>query len=140
MLIDSHAHVDGPEFDADRPEMKRRSIWRFLFRTLPDPFMETMDCPDASQPAPTRSASVTALQALSLLNNRFVVARSERLAARIAAEAADGDARIVTLFRRVLLRDPTAAELADFRGFVARNGLASAARLLFNCSEFVFVE
>jgi hypothetical protein len=133
-------NVDYDAFDADRPEMKRRSIWRFLFRTLPDPFMETMDCPDASQLAPTRSASVTALQALSLLNNRFVVVRSEHLAARITAETAEGDAQILTLFRRVLLRDPTELERADFRGFVAQHGLANAARLLFNCSEFVFVE
>ena len=25
------------------------SVYRFLFRTLPDPFMEALDCPDGSQ-------------------------------------------------------------------------------------------
>ncbi len=133
-------NVDYDGFDADRPEMKRRSIWRFLFRTLPDPFMETMDCPDASQLAPTRGASVTALQALALLNDRFVVRRSEHLAEAVAAQASGDAERVRALWRRVLLRDPSPAELADVAPFVARHGLASAARLLFNCSEFVFVE
>ena len=55
------ADYDG--FDVDRPEARRPSIYRFLFRTVPDPFMDAMDCPDASQLAPVRNTSVTALQA-----------------------------------------------------------------------------
>ena len=34
-------------FDFDQPEMRRRSIYRFVFRTLPDPFMDSLDCPDS---------------------------------------------------------------------------------------------
>ncbi len=68
--------VDYVSFDVDSPASSRRSIYRFLFRTLPDPFMETMDCPDASQLAPRRESSVTALQALAMLNDRFIVRRA----------------------------------------------------------------
>jgi mono/diheme cytochrome c family protein len=141
--------VDYDAFDVERPEMRRRSVYRFLFRTLPDPFMDSLDCPDASQLAPTRSSSVTALQALSLLNDRFVVAESEHLAKRVeedvaaaaAAVAADATlaADVVELHRRVLLRPPTAAERDELVRFAAKHGLANAARLLFNSHEFVFV-
>ena len=133
--------VDYDAFDVDSPASCRRSIYRFLFRTLADPFMESMDCPDASQLAPTRSSSVTALQALSLLNDRFVVRMSERVAGNVAGAAgASREAAITALFRQVLLRPPSAAELAAFTPFVAEHGLANATRLLFNCSEFLFVD
>ena len=53
-------NVDYLKFDVDSPEARRRSVYRFLFRTLPDPFMDALDCPDASQFTPVRTASVTA--------------------------------------------------------------------------------
>jgi hypothetical protein len=120
--------------------MNRRSIYRFLFRTLPDPFMETMDCPDASQLAPTRGASFTALQALSLLNNPFMVRMSERIAARVEAACPDPAGRVDALYRLVLGRAPVDAERATVSAFVERRGLANGARLLLNSSEFIFVE
>src|SRR5262249_12606633 len=57
-------NVDYANFNVDDRANYRRSVYRFIFRTLPDPFMETLDCPDGSQLTPVRSASVTALQAL----------------------------------------------------------------------------
>ena len=62
-------------------------MYRFVFRTLPDPFMEALDCPDASQLTPARNVSVTALQALAMLNDKFMVRMSEHLAARAAKAA-----------------------------------------------------
>ena len=76
--------VDYLRFDVDSPESYRRSVYRFLFRTLPDPFMDSMDCPDSSQLSPKRNASVTALQALAMLNDRFIVRQCEHFAARVA--------------------------------------------------------
>ena len=55
--------VDYVHFDVDRPENYRRSVYRFIFRTLPDPFMEALDCADSSQLTAVRTASVTPLQA-----------------------------------------------------------------------------
>ncbi len=37
--------IDYSLFDPNSVLAKRRSIYRFLFRTLPDPFMEALDCP-----------------------------------------------------------------------------------------------
>ena len=33
-------------FNVDDPANNRRSIYRFIFRTIPDPFMSALDCPD----------------------------------------------------------------------------------------------
>src|SRR5207237_7854237 len=35
-------NVDYNQFDVDSPESCRRSIYRYLFRTPPDPFMDTL--------------------------------------------------------------------------------------------------
>src|SRR5436190_2183164 len=69
--------ADYGNFDVDSAPSRRRSIYRYLFRTLPDPFMDAMDCPDASQLTAKRNVSVTPLQALAMLNNRFVVRYAE---------------------------------------------------------------
>jgi len=105
--------------------------------------METMDCLDASQLAPMRGSSYTALQALSLLNNPFMVRMSERIAERAsapAAAAASPAAQVDALYRLVLGRAPTGEERGAIGAFVERRGLANGARLLLNSNEFIFVE
>ena len=111
-------HVDYESFPADDPANFRRAIYRFLFRTLPDPLMESLDCPDGSQFTPVRSESVTSLQALTMLHDRFVVRQSEYTAARLAAAAGDLNGRIRLLFKLALLRDPspTVPALGGLRG------------------------
>ena len=91
--------VDYVNFDADNPANFRRSIYRLLFRTMPDPFMETMDCPDLSQLTPVRSTSVTALQALAMLNDKFIVRQSEHLADRAAKASPELAGQIDTIYQ-----------------------------------------
>jgi mono/diheme cytochrome c family protein len=130
--------VDYLAYDVDSPGSQRRSVYRFLFRTLPDPFMDALDCPDASQFAPVRSTSVTALQALAMLNDRFVVRQSEHFAARVAS-AGDLRAQVGRAFLLALGRPPTEKESALLSSYAARHGMANACRLLFNSNEFMFV-
>ena len=73
----------------DSPAAHRRSVYRFIFRTLPDPFYEALDCPDASQFTPVRASSVTALQALAMMNDRFTVRYAEHFAERLRTERND---------------------------------------------------
>ncbi len=133
-------NVDYANFDPDRPENFRRSVYRFVFRTLPDPFMDSMDCPDASQWTPVRNTSVTALQALSMLNNKFVVRQSEHLALRASGANGDTDRQIAEAFRRVLLRQPTDTERRRLAEYARQYGMANACRVLFNSNEFLFVD
>jgi hypothetical protein len=127
--------VDYARYDADHPDNFRRAIYRWIFRTLPDPFMETLDCPDASQLTGARNVSLTPLQAMAVLNDRFVVRQSEHLAARIAGE---GD--VTKAYRLLLQRLPTPAEAAAVADYVAKRGLANAVRVLLNSNEFMFLD
>jgi hypothetical protein len=133
--------VDYGSFDVDSPGSYRRSIYRFVFRTLPDPFLEALDCPDASQFTPVRSSSVTPLQALALLNDRFMVRQAEHFAARLQREAAsEQGAQVRRAYLLALGRPPSEREQALVSAYAARHGLAAACRLMLNLNEFVFVE
>jgi hypothetical protein len=127
---DDHSPVyDYAAFDPDGPGAYRRSIYRFLVRSAPDPFMERLDCPDASVLTPKRTVTLTAIQALAMWNNRFMVRMAEHVAARAAGNAdAVGEA--------VLGRPLAAAE----RAYADRHGLANLARVLLNANEFLFVD
>lgn len=133
-------NVDYQNFDVDAPGNFRRSVYRFVFRTLPDPFMEALDCPDGSQQTPVRGASVTALQALALLNDKFIVRQSQHLADRIGKEESDAGKQVEQMYQRILQRPPTAKEAQAVTVYVQKHGLANACRLLWNSNEFMFVE
>lgn len=132
-------NVDYLNYDVDNRDNYRRSVYRFIFRTLPDPFMETLDCADSSQLTPVRNTSVTALQALATLNNKFMVRQSEHLATRLQKESADLLRQIAGLYTLVLNRPPTPTELQTVSTYAAQHGLANACRVLLNSNEFLFV-
>jgi hypothetical protein len=131
--------VDYGAFDPDSPGAHRRSVYRFVFRTVPDPFMDALDCPDASQFTAARAESVTALQALALLNDPFMIRMSQHFAGRLAGIASPQE-QVRQAYRLALGREPTARETQRLEDYAHRHGLANACRLLFNCNEFVFVE
>ncbi|MFM9030413.1 MAG: DUF1553 domain-containing protein, partial [Opitutaceae bacterium] len=64
----------------DAPELWRRSIYRFIVRTTPHQFLSTLDCPDPANLTPARVRTTTALQALTLANNEFMLKQARRLA------------------------------------------------------------
>ncbi|HEX4645165.1 MAG TPA: DUF1553 domain-containing protein, partial [Verrucomicrobiae bacterium] len=70
---DFSPHYDYDKYNPDDPKTWRRSIYRSIVRSVPDPLMETLDCADPSQSVPVRNTTITALQALTLLNNPFTV-------------------------------------------------------------------
>ena len=72
-----------PAYDWSSPGSCRRAVYRFVFRTLPDPFYDALDSADASQLTAVRNESTTPLQALELLNNPFVLRQCEPFAARL---------------------------------------------------------
>lgn len=131
--------ADYLNFDVDNPGMYRRSIYRFLFRTLPDPWMDTLDCPDASQFTPKRSSSVTALQALAMLNDRFLIRQAEHLANRLIRERSTLEDQIQLAYQLVLSRPGTIQEVESLGQYCKRHGLTNGCRILLNCNEFIFV-
>jgi hypothetical protein len=131
--------VDYTKFDVSSPAAQRRSVYRFLFRTLPDPFMDALDCPAGDQLAPARNASVTVQQALALWNNAFVAYYAERFAARLEVTAKAREEQITLACDLALNRPPTREELEDFTVYAQKHGLANLCRLILNSNEFMFV-
>jgi hypothetical protein len=132
-------HVDYTKFDPDSVEGGRRSVYRFLFRTLPDPFMEALDCPAGDQLVATRNNSVTVQQALALWNDAFVARHAEHFAARLTRLHDRRASRINVACKCVWGRPPTAQESEELTAYADEHGLANLCRLLFNSNEFMFV-
>ena len=132
--------ADYQHFNIDDPANNRRSIYRFIFRTIPDPFMTALDCPDGSQQVPKRTVSITALQALAMQNDKFVIRQSEHIAAKLTAESKEPSAQIRGLYKLLLSREPTANEQTAVGDYATKFGLANACRFLMNTNEFMFVD
>ncbi len=125
----------------DKPELWRRSIYRFVVRTTPQQFMTTLDCPNSANLTPARNVTTTALQSLALLNNDFMQKQSAHFATRVQTEAGpDLSAQVTRAFSLAFSRPPTADELAAATTLVKQYGLPQLCRMLMNADEFVYVD
>ena len=125
----------------DRPELWRRSIYRFIVRSTPHSFMTTLDCPNPANLTPARLETTTALQSLALLNNDFMLRQAGHWAARLDREAgADPAAQVRRAYSLALARDPDDAELTAAVALIREHGLAQFCRMLFNTNEFLYVD
>jgi hypothetical protein len=112
----------------DKPELWRRSIYRFIVRTTPHQFMTTLDCPDPANFTPARAQTTTALQALTLSNNEFMLQQARHLAERAKTPE--------RAFQLCFQRDATPDELTAAKQI----DLFSLCRMLLNANEFVYVD
>jgi Protein of unknown function (DUF1553)/Protein of unknown function (DUF1549)/Planctomycete cytochrome C len=131
--------IDYRKFDWDSPGAGRKSVYRFVFRTLPDPFMEQFDAADASQLTPVRNASITPLQALAMLNDPFILCQAEHFARRLERIGVDREGQIRAAFALALGRPPEPEEALDWLDYATRHGMANFVRMLLNSNEFLFI-
>ncbi len=131
---------DYAAFDVDSPASRRRSVYRFLVRSVPDPLMDCLDCADPSILTPKRNTTLTAIQALALLNNPLVVRQAEHFAARLEHLCPDTPGQIEMAYRLALGRRPEEREVASLAAYAEKHGLASVCRVIFNSNEFLFVD
>jgi hypothetical protein len=132
--------IDYSKFDWDRPQGHRRSVYRLVFRTLPDPFVACLDGADASKSTAVRTSSMTAPQALALLNDEFILVHSQALAKCLESQTASRSEQIAAACERIWGRPPSADDQSELLAYAERHGLANLCRLMFNSSEFLFVD
>jgi hypothetical protein len=129
-------HYEYHKHDPDDARTHRRSVYRFIVRSQPQPFMTTLDCADPSMRVDKRNESLSPVQALTLLNNGFMLTMSRHFAERIGG-AKDP---IAAAYRHALGRMPTEVERDNLGRFAREHGLVNACRVILNLNEFVFVD
>jgi len=125
--------------DEYKPETWRRSVYRTSARAIRDDLLETFDCPECAQREPKRATTTTALQALSLLNGKFLLQQAGFFADRVKQEAGPhAEAQIDRAFQLAFGRKPLAEERSAARRLVSRQGLTTLCRGLLNANEFLY--
>jgi hypothetical protein len=157
-----HPHRDQPQdyrklFSGPLDGEGRRSIYLKVTRMEGTRLLETFDYPAPMVARGSRDVTNVPAQALTLLNDPFVIAEAERCAALLLkTKGGSVDARVEQLFATALGRHPTPAERERFRGLAAE--LASLhqvpkealltnavvwkdlAHTVFNMKEFIYVQ
>jgi len=127
--------------DPDDPASHRRTIYRFVVRSQPQPMLTTLDCADPSMSVPSRDESTTALQALTQWNSRFVEAMAVHFGERLRKEAPESpEAKVELACRLATGRAPSPEEREVLVGHLKDHGEESLARVVLNLNAFVYVD
>ncbi len=142
-VIEHPEHSPHYQYDLANPEDSktwRRSIYRFIVRSQTQPWMTSLDCADPSIRVDKRNESLSALQALALLNNGFILTQSRHFAERVQSEASDLSKQIIRAHTLALGHEPSDVDLKKLLAFAKSNGLPSLCRVLLNLNEFTFAD
>lgn len=124
----------------DGPDVWRRSVYVYRRRSLGFPFFDTFDLPDQNQTAAARNVTTVATQALTLMNNAFVLNQATLFADRLKTAApGDLDAQVELAYRIALTRSPTAGETQVAKELVAEQSLTDLAHVMLNLNEFLYL-
>jgi hypothetical protein len=135
----------------------RRSLYLKVTRMEGTRLLDTFDYPVPMTARGSRDVTNVPAQALTLLNDPFVLAEAEHAARRLLNQPATSlESRVEQLFLAALGRRPTAVETERFRGLAAElaslhevpkddvsNSLPvwkDLAHTVFNMKEFIYVQ
>jgi hypothetical protein len=121
------------------PEAWRRGVYVYRRRSLPYPMFDTFDHPDMNVTAGARNVSTVPTQALTLLNNPFVLSQAKRLADRVRAEASDPYSQIDLAYRIALARPATETEAQVGLDLIKKHSLESFTHVVLNLDEFMYL-
>ena len=126
--------------DKDGPAVWRRSVYVYRKRGLPFPMFEVFDLPDQNISCGVRNVSTVPTQALTLLNNDFVLKQAS-LFAHYLEEALPNNrqAQINLAYERTLARKPTLQEQQLAKDFLTTQPLEAFTHVLLNLNEFLYI-
>ena len=146
----------GWKKDEDPSEAQRRSVYVFVRRNVRYPMFEVFDMPDTHESCARRNTTVTAPQALELLNNELVLDWSRSLAGRVMNDAGlTPEAQVDRAWKFVYSRQASDEERKAALSFLDRQtellsdrldkqearsaALTDLCHMLLNSNEFVYV-
>ncbi|QDS93311.1 Planctomycete cytochrome C [Roseimaritima multifibrata] len=134
-------HYEYHLHDPLDPRSHRRSIYRFVVRSQPQPMLTTLDCADPSISVPMRDESTTALQALTQWNSQLSIAMADQFAVRLKAlDFPTEQAAVQWACQQAWGRAPTEEDLAVLVPLLKVHGGSALGRVLMNSSPFTYIE
>ncbi|MGH9719815.1 MAG: DUF1553 domain-containing protein, partial [Bryobacteraceae bacterium] len=140
----------------EEPSTWRRSVYAYWKRARKHPMFEVFDQPDTMVTCEKRNTTTVPTQALTLLNNEFVLLQSQYFAERVLKSAGPSrDAQIKTAYQIALSRDPAPREMTDNSRFLGQQvkhhganpdgdpnlrALTDLCNVIMNLNEFLYVE
>ena len=127
----------GPSQNLDNLDNARRTVYGRINRGGTSDILRLYDFPNPFQHSPTRGLTITPLQELFVLNSPFIKQLSSALAKAVEADA-DAATRVRSLYRKILLRDPSAAENKVALSYLTSATIEQFAQVLLATNEEVF--
>jgi hypothetical protein len=118
----------------------RRSIYRFIVRSQMQPFMTSLDCADPSMRVDKRNESISAPQALAMLNNGFMVTQARYFAERLQKAGGTLEGQVDLACRLALGHELGGRERESLLSFAREHGLPNFCRVVLNLNEFSFID
>ena len=137
----------GPSGNLEDTGFHRRTVYGKVSRQRVADVLRVFDFPDANRHGEARDLTTTPLQQLYFLNSPFLLDHSSKLANRIFDRQPSPVEFVESLYRTVLLREPTEAEIAAATQLVeaeggpeSREAWAILTQALLIGNEFLFVD
>lgn len=127
-------------------DRNRRGVYLFAKRNMRLPLFDAFDAPDTHETCCRRDETTTAPQALTLLNDEWMLGRAEALARRVQKLAGDEPAaQVEAAWRLAFGRGPSAESRESAMAFLTRSPTEKAAlrdycHVLLNANAFVYVD
>jgi hypothetical protein len=148
------------ELTKEEPSTWRRGVYAYVKRGLKYPMYEVFDEPDLNVTCERRSVSTVPTQALTMLNNEFLLIQAQHFAERVEKEAGkDPGEQVKAMYRIALNREPSPRELENNVAFLnrqrrratpqnagvneetaMRSALTDLAHVTLNLNEFIYIE
>ena len=142
---------------ASEHESFRRSVYTKIKRNKPNAMLVTFDAPDGNASIAKRNVTTTPIQSLLLSNFDWPLALATSMADSLRRDATDPADQVHLMYLRCLQRAPEPFELDRAVAFLKRtasdaegittegdktagDGLADLCHVLFNTSEFLYID
>ena len=141
------------ELTKEGPDTWRRSVYAYVKRGLKYPMFEVYDLPDLNTTCERRSVSTVPTQALTMLNNEFMLIQADHFAQRVWKEAGHNpEEQVKAMYRIAFSREPNRNELDSNVAFLNKQrgqasddkaalaALTDLAQVTLNLNEFAYIQ